>query len=187
MAVRSLKDPELRRLRALGMIDMRIRGKTIREVAEEFGVSDDTVTRTLSWAKKADLIVQAEDRILREIVPAAQAAILAVLQGTDDEVKAKTALEIFKGTLPSFAKAKPSTGATAHGPDSDLSSYINALRNDLAVDGEVLGGDAPALDGGDSPLQIPARAESVAAEGVSAPSAGHESAADAPGNPGVSE
>lgn len=181
----SLKDPDLRRLRALGMIDMRIRGKTNKEVAKAFNVSEDTVERTLTWAKKAELVVQAEDKILRELVPAAQTAILAVLQGDDLEVKAKTALEIFKGTLPSFAKGKPNAGPTVSDAGS-LSSYIDSLRNELSIDGTVVGGDSVALpeDLARSPQRlIEATAASTVEERVSAPAASAESAADESGNP----
>jgi len=159
MASHGLRDPDLRRLRALRMIELRIKGNSLKQIAEEFGVSTDTVDRTLSWAKKAELVVEAEDKILRELVPAAQNAILAVLAGTDDEVKAKTALEIFKGTLPSFSKAKQSNGPTVSDSGS-LSSYIDQLRNDLLTEGEVVPERSPQR-------QITAGASSPPSEGLS--------------------
>ncbi len=180
-ACSSLKDPDMRRLRALGMIDMRIRGRTNREVAEAFNVSEDTVARSLTWAKKAELVVAAEDRILRELVPAATAAIKAVLAGDNEEIKAKTALEIFKGTLPSFAKGK-STHAPSTDSSGDLSSYINTLRNDLIAEGTVLG----VIEGRPQRL-IEAAAASSAPQGVSVPTAGDESAVVEAGNPPDSE
>jgi len=182
MAVRQLKDPDLRRLRALRMIDMRIRGKTMKQVAEEFGVSENTVERTLSWAKKAELVVQAEDKILRELVPAAQKALLAVLAGENDDVKAKAALEIFKGTLPSFAKKPTVTGASS-GTDSDLSTYINTLRDGLIADGEIVGrADSPAALEGGTRKSLPARAESLAPQGLPATAESDGRTADAAGD-----
>lgn len=173
----SLKDPDLRRLRALGMIDMRIRGRTNKEVAEAFNVSEDTVVRTLSWAKKAELVVQAEDKILRELVPAATQAIKDVLTGTNDEVKAKTALDIFKGTLPSFAKGKSSNGSS--NPDSgNLASYIETLRNNLLVDGDVLGSSNDGLPEGRPQRLITAGAAEIVEEGLSAPAESDECPAD---------
>jgi hypothetical protein len=174
MAVRQLRDPDLRRLRALRMIEMRIKGKTMKEVADEFGVSTDTVERTLSWAKKAELVVEAEDKILRDLVPAAHKAISDVLAGTNDEVKARTALEIFKGTLPSFAKKPTVKGNASHDAQSDLSSYIDTLRNGLIADGEVLGGEAALPERG-AQRQITAGAPGAPSEGLPVAAAGHES------------
>ncbi len=179
----SLKDPDLRRLRALRMIEMRIKGKTLAEVAKEFGVSKDTVERSLSWAKKAELVVQAEDKILRELVPAATAALRAVLAGENDEVKAKTALEIFKGTLPSFAKGK--SNAVAPGADGGLAAYVNSLRdssNDLALDGEVVGTVGTSLPGspeGSPQRLITAGSTADSTSGLPDAAASAESALDA--------
>lgn len=186
----SLRDPELRRLRALRMIEARIKGKSQKDIALEFGVSQDTVERTLSWAKKAELVVEAEDKILRELLPAAHKAITAVLTGDDDEVKAKTALEIFKSTLPSFAKKSSHTGASV-GSESDLSSYITSLRGaagvaDRTLDGEVLGSGAAhalpeASEGGPRAL-LTAGEASDAAQSLPAAAAGHGSAVEPAGN-----
>ena len=183
MAKHGLRDPDLRRLRALRMIEMRIKGKTNAEIAQEFGVEDKTVARDLSWAKKAELIVQVEDKILRELVPAAHKAIQDVLSGTDDEVKAKTALEIFKNTLPSFAKHKPSPTGASNGPESDLSSYISGLRDaaglaDRTIDGEVERSSLPSLPEGGPVGLLPSAEAELAPQGVSAPVAGHGSTAE---------
>ena len=184
-ACSSLKDPDMRRLRALGMIDMRIRGRTNREVAKEYNVSEDTVARTLTWAKKAQLVVAAEDRIIRELLPAATEAIRQVLTGDDLKVKAKTALEIFKGTLPSFAKGK-TTHAGPTDSSGDLASYINSLRDDKLVDGEVLSSGRSLPEGSPQRLITSGSAESRP-EGLSVPAEGHESAPDEERNPADSE
>jgi hypothetical protein len=181
MAVRSLrsslKDPDIRRLRALRMIEMRIKGHSHKEIAKEFNVAEDTVARTLTWAKKAELIVQAEDRIVRELIPAATEALRAVLAGDDDEVKAKTALEIFKGTLPTFAKGKPNAGPVTS-DNGNLSDYINKLRDNLLTDGEVLGTSDNRRIEGVAPRLLPAAAESIASEGLPSAAPGDESPAE---------
>ena len=174
MAERALRDPDLRRLRALRMIEMRIKGKTLKEIGKEFGVCDETVARTLSWAKKAELVVKAEDKILNELVPAAHDAFKRALAAENPEVAFKAALEIFKGTLPSFSKAKQSNGPTVTDSGS-LASYIDSLRNDLSLDGEVLDGTAAALPAGSPVRQITAGTEIPPAEGLSEPAPGDES------------
>ena len=182
----SIRDPDLKRLRALRFIEERIKGKSNKEIAEAFGVSEDTVIRNLSWAKKSELVVQAEDRILRDLLPAAEKAIADVFNGTDDEVKAKTALEIFKGTLPSFSKRPSASGATSDDSSGGLSSYIAKLRDqaalaDGAVDGEVVS-SSPALEGSPQRL-ITAGAEENTPHGVSTPAESDGSAAESPGDP----
>jgi hypothetical protein len=186
MAVRHLRDPDLRRLRALKMIDMKIRGKTYKEIAEEFGVGTKAVKETLSWAKKAELVVKAEDKVLAELVPAAHDAFKRALAAEDPEVAFKAALEIFKGTLPGFTKAKQSNGPTVSDAGS-LSSYIDSLRNDLSLDGEVLPPASPHLLAGSPLRQITAGEAELAPQGLSEPAPGDESTADAEGNPVDSE
>jgi transposase-like protein len=186
MAKHGLRDPDLRRLRALRIVEMRIRGKSIPEIAREFGVEDKTVHRDLSWAKKAELVIKAEDKILRELVPAAHKAIAEVFAGVNDEVKAKTALQIFEKTLPSFSKTPKASGATV-APESDLSTYISSLRDaagllDGAVDGDVIADDgrtplASLLEGGTFLALPPAEAE-ASPDSLPAPAAGPESAAE---------
>jgi hypothetical protein len=169
------------------MIDARVRGKSNREIAQEFGVSENTVARTLTWAKKAELVVKAEDKILAELVPAAHDAILKALKGENAEVAAKAALEIFKGTLPSFSKRPSGAGATAS-DSPDLASYITKLRGNLTLDGETIDAESssPALEG--SPrLALPAAAESSAAEGLSSAAASDGSTTHAEGNAAGSE
>ena len=174
------------------MIDGRIRGKSHKQLAEEFGVSELTVARTLSWAKKAELVVEAEDKILRDLVPAAHRAIESVLAGVNDEVKAKTALEIFKATIPSFGKAKNPTGASSAGTESDLSSYVSKLRDtaalaDSTVDGDILPNALPGGPEERAQLALAPAAEADSAPGVSTPAALDESTADASGNASTRE
>jgi DNA-binding transcriptional ArsR family regulator len=162
----SIRDPDLKRLRALRFIEERIKGKSIKEIASEFNVSEDTVTRNLSYAKKAELVVEAEDKILRDLVPAAHEALKRALNGENSDVAAKAALEIFKGTLPSFSKRPTATGATSD--DSGLSSYIAKLRDSAALAERTIDGTVvpPALEGSPQRL-LPAAAESAPQEGVS--------------------
>lgn len=186
MPERHLRDPDLRRLRALKMIDLRIHGKTVKEVAEEMGVSEKTVIRTISWAKKAELVVKAEDKILAELVPAAHDAFKRALNAEDPEVAFKAALEIFKGTLPSFAKRPQGATGASSGTNNELSSYIEQLRSGLIADGEVLGSET-SLPAGSPQRQITAGEAETSQDGLSAPAEGDESAVVAPRDASDSE
>ena len=146
-----------KRLRALAMLEARVKqSKTLKQIAAEFNVSENTVKRTLSWARKADLVVEAEDRILQELVPAAHNALIDVLKGDNDKAKAAAAIAVFKGILPSFEKAKAGRPSDANGGD-ELGKYIEKLRSGLGVvEGEIEGRDVRAL---------PAATEADSAEG----------------------
>jgi DNA-binding CsgD family transcriptional regulator len=53
--------PQILDARALSMVDARIHGKTLAQIAEEFNVSVDTVKRSLTRAEKFDLAARYED------------------------------------------------------------------------------------------------------------------------------
>jgi DNA-binding transcriptional ArsR family regulator len=134
-----VRNVDERRLRALMMLEHKIKnGVSNAHVAKEFGVSEKTVDRTLSWARKAGLVVKAEDKILQELVPLAHQAIKTALEKGDSDV----ALEIFKGMLPSFNKKQGPAPGGGNSRD-ELSSYIETLRAGLGViEGEVAGSSA---------------------------------------------
>lgn len=146
------------------MLEQRIQGSNLNEIAAEFRVSRRTVERTLSWAKKAELIVEIEDKILQELVPAAHSAILAALTDTDNPQEAgKLALELFKGTVPGFGKTKPKDSGPGN-PSDELSRYIEQFRTgEGVINGSVA----------DSPLLFdPSAAKTADAERLSLPAGG---------------
>lgn len=107
------------------MMALRIRGKGYRDIAAEFNVSEDTVERTLNYAKRAGLVAQFEDQILQELVPAAIESFKTAMQNGDTQV----ALEVFKGTgflLRPQERAKPLV--TDGDGDEDLEVYIRRIR-----------------------------------------------------------
>ncbi len=137
-------------------------------------MSEATVKRVLSWAKKAELIVEIEDKILQELVPQAHRALLAALQDTDKPQEAgKLALELFNKTIPSFKKDKK---ADSSAPTDDLAKYIEQFRaGEGLIEGEVAG-DAenalPAAEETDSPqrLSLPAGGDTTG-DGIEPPAA----------------
>ena len=133
-----IRDPAERRLRALMMLEYRIKNAaSLEEIAKEFNVAPKTVQKNLTWARKAGLVADAEDKILQELVPLAHEAIKKALASNDPEVAGKFGIEIFKGTMSGFQK-KPANTVTSTGGD-DLDTYLAALRAESnVIDGETL-------------------------------------------------
>lgn len=129
----ALRSDELRRLRGLMMLEHKIKhAATNADIAKEFNVHPETVRRTLSWMKRAGIIVDYEDKVLQELMPLAHEALKKALQKGNVDV----ALEIFKGMLPSFNKKVASGPSVSSG--NELSAYIDQLRGELGViDGEL--------------------------------------------------
>jgi hypothetical protein len=78
-----VRDEDVRRLRALEMIQMRMVGKTVAEVAMTFNCDTDTVWRTIKWAGKNGIIDTAESTILDTLVPKALKVYEAALDNGD--------------------------------------------------------------------------------------------------------
>lgn len=121
------------------MIEMRVMNNTDGQIARAFNVHVNTVRRTLSWAERAGVIADFEDKILQELIPAAHKAVLNGLKQNDNPIEAaKLGLEIFKGAVPGFGKAKTGPKGNYVDPDDDLSAHIALLRaHDGVLDGEI--------------------------------------------------
>lgn len=67
-----LSDPILRKIRGLKIVTALMRpGMTQVRVAEELGLSRDTVRRELKWMKSSGHLAEAEQRLREELVPLA--------------------------------------------------------------------------------------------------------------------
>lgn len=114
----------LYRLRALKMIELRLKGISLVAIGKEFGVSDQTVARSLKWAETNGLIESFEDQILNELVPAAMKTLReAMVDGKNADV----ALEVFKG-IGLFKKHSDKTVQANPGGEESLESYLSRKR-----------------------------------------------------------
>jgi hypothetical protein len=136
----SIHDPELKRLRAMQMMDARAKGYSLKEVAEMFRVSDDTVVRTLTYAKRAGILVEAADNLLRTIQPLAETAIVDALKDRDVDpvAKANIALRLYEGVGLLGNKGKPSG---THSDDSELERAMKDLREKAKLIEETTEGE----------------------------------------------
>jgi hypothetical protein len=118
-------EPKFKKLRAMKMVEGKVmHNMTNTELAKEFNCSVDTVERTLSWAKKADIFASYEDKIVQELIPLAHTAIRDALA----DGNAKIAVEVFKGL--NLLKSGPApVGSAQRNQEDDLASYIAAKRD----------------------------------------------------------
>lgn len=111
------------------MLESKIMGnKTNAEIAKDFNVGVDVVKKAMSLAKKGDLIISFEDKLMNELLPLAHEALKGALYDGD----AKVALEIFKGT--NILKKAPTATKTQQQDADDLSAYIFAKRTQTLLE-----------------------------------------------------
>lgn len=165
-----IRDADLRRLRALAMVERRIHGASIPALAKEFNMSEVQVQRVLSYAKKANLLVEAEDRVLQELVPDSIELLKRFLTPKELDGKplpisdkdAAIALRLLEGVLPAMGK-KQGTGKPTP-EDDDIYAYVDRIRKDMVIDGAAT--STPVIEGQIQAL-LPAAPESPSEQGVS--------------------
>lgn len=164
-----LQNKKWQQARAMKMLESKIMGgKSNNEIAKDFNVGIDVVKKAMSLAKKGDLIISFEDKLMNELLPLAHEALKGALYDGD----AKVALEIFKGT--NILKKAPVATKTQQQDADDLSTYIFAKRTqtlleetsiDVTPESPALTTADPAPDApGDSAPVGPAESAETAAE-----------------------
>lgn len=89
-----MRNPAIRKLRALRIIEQRILGQSLAAIGASLDIERDTVMAELSWAKRQGLMETLENRILDELGPASIDAMKkAITNGNTD-----LALRVFEGT-----------------------------------------------------------------------------------------
>jgi hypothetical protein len=124
----------VRRLKAIAFLKEKMVNRSNEAIAKQYGVSAKTVAKTLSWAEKAQVFVEIEDALVRDLAPMAVEALkLALVEGDAD-----VALEVLKG-LNILKKSHPVTAKDVKEQD-DLVSYITQLRNKAELDANTTEG-----------------------------------------------
>jgi len=154
-----------------------LQGKTAKEIAKDFGVSPQVVHQAMSLAKKADIVVSFEDKLMNELLPLAYEATRAALV----EGNAKIGMEIMKGA--GIVRVnQPTTLVQAHN-DHDLAAYITKKRQNALLEEQTI--DATFIS---APLGLPPHVPSPSIRGDSTGRPGH-GASDVPivaGSPQIS-
>lgn len=112
-----------KRLRAAELVKKTVlEGKTKKQAAKEMGIHPDTVERTLSWAREANIFVEYEQRLFTELLPLAHDAIKLAIEDGDAQV----ALKIFE--MVGFSGKDRSKSKAAQENDEGLYGEIARLR-----------------------------------------------------------
>lgn len=149
----AIRDEPTRKLRAKAMIQARVEGKSIPEVAAQFNVCTKTVERTLSWARSADLFIEFEDKLMTELLPKAHESLMRALENEED---GNVALEIYKGR--NLLKKQGQKTSIEVAEDNDLAKYVREVRDaadewDRTIDGQV---EQRGIGDGSGPKGLPA-------------------------------
>lgn len=136
-----LRDPGIRRLRALAFLQRRLGNIPLADIAKEFNVVPITVSKELAWAKRQGLIEDYSLQILNDLVPDAIATVKTALGQGD--VKAALAILTSVGLLGAKVAATPAPagegeslelyvrhinpGGGSHGPTITSSPILAAL------------------------------------------------------------
>ena len=129
----ALRNPRQKQARAVAMLEQRImQGKTTEQIAKSFNVAPSTVSRAMSLAAKGDLIISFEDKLHNELLPLAHQALVDALVDDNLNVKAKVALELYKGA--NLIKRAPVATKAEQQDADDLSAYIFAKRTQALLE-----------------------------------------------------
>lgn len=152
-----LRNQKQQQARALKMLEMKLlQGKSSKEIAKDFGVSPGVVDKAMSLAKKADIVVSFEDKLMNDLLPLAYEATRAALI----EGNAKIGMEIMKGA--GIVRAnQPTTLVQAHN-DHDLAAYITKKRQHALLEEQTLDGTLVS-----APLALPPHDSSASLRGDS--------------------
>lgn len=150
-----LRDPELRRVRALQMVERKIKNVSLADIAKEFNVHPDTVAREIQWVKNQNLFASYEDRIIEELIPTAIDTFRDAMRNGNVDVAEK----VFKGM--SMLLTPVERVAAPRADDDSLEVYVRQIRGGSSATSRpnrIRTGSAPAalppvraesLDGGD--------------------------------------
>lgn len=175
-------DPRLKKLRAMQMLELRLKSHTLQEIADEFRVSIDTVQRHLDWAVREGAIQKHEEAILERLVPKAIKAYEKALDNdTPDIFVAKDILghlmklservdkrqeHVEELTLNAWIKSRKATDVGRHGNTADAAredSLRVAVHDEGPVPGHAPAGPAETGEASDRE-QLPAITASASRE-----------------------
>lgn len=93
-----LQDLDLQKLQAAQMVELRIKGLSMKEIAQQFSVSVDTVNNRINLAKREGMLEDATNKILNLLSTAADVYSRSMLQEEDKRIALEAARDIAFGT-----------------------------------------------------------------------------------------
>lgn len=119
MSEARLRDPEYQKTRALMMAERRLKGATVKELAAEFHLHEQTVDDILLWVKNSNLLRTFESQIIEDLMPGAIAAFKKAMENGDSAV----ATTVFKG-LGFLLKPEEKAKAPLADEGDELETYL---------------------------------------------------------------
>ena len=128
---------KLAQVRAVKIAERKVlTSKSNAELAKEFGTSPAVVSKALTLAAKADIVVRFEDKLYTELVPDAHEAVKAGLDGSGDVARAKLGLQLLQSTQ--VLRPQASRTAAAQAEDDALALYILSKRKQAALEAATI-------------------------------------------------
>lgn len=168
--------PEYRQLRQHQIIEMRLKGMTVQQIADHFGLHFTTIDQDLKAIKRDGLLEKFERKILSRLMPKVVTKLEKLLDKDDDNLEpVKEVMKFF--TASQTNKHQRELVAGAEQPEDSFESWVRAWQMKVAAE------EAPpanAIEG----ETIDDRALPAAADGGTAESheATSETRADASGD-----
>jgi hypothetical protein len=143
----------------MGMLEHRIKGWTLQEIADEYRCSIDTVQRHLDWGAREGNILKHEETILERLMPKAIKAyekaldaevpdifvakdLMAHLMKMSERVEKRTE-HVEELSLNAWLKTRKATDVGRHATDSESADPLYAARTgDEQVRGDAAQGPA---------------------------------------------
>ena len=126
----TIRNEGIYRLRAMEMLQMKVRGMGDVAIGKEFGVSDQTVQRSLAYAAREGLVKQYENQLISDLIPEAIRVYKAKLTEENDPYVAKDIIDnlIKLGDRFQLQEAKQE--------EMTLSAYLDSKQQGKKSDGE---------------------------------------------------
>ena len=125
-----IRHPELRRIRAMKMLERRTSGASLAQVGEEFNLSTDAVDDNLRWLVNEGYLLDAESTILERLVPKA----LQIYDEQLDLGNFDAASDVVKHLLKLHERHQ---AKTQHSEELSLKAYLELRRQQTSRTSEV--------------------------------------------------
>ena len=173
----------LKRLRAIQALKGKLVGKTTEKIAEEMGVSTQTIDRAMTYGERAGVFIKLEDELLQKVAPAALKAILSACEDGDAQVAMDALDRIMMFQMKLNKQAQGSGKSYSVDSGDNLMARAHQIRMQIEEEERTLNGS---IEGTISePKQLTsgdrgnaASAETVVSEGQSGHAASGEGSSD---------
>jgi hypothetical protein len=93
-----VQDEGIKRAQATLMLARRIQGASLDQIAAEFNVSENTIKRRIDYAQRHNLLADATDRVLTELVGPAHQVYAKALASEELQLALQAARDVMFGT-----------------------------------------------------------------------------------------